>query len=541
MATATTDAQVLVIGAGPSGLTMAAELARHGISCRIVDKGEGPTPLSKATGMQARTLEVLRDMGVVDEILAAGHVTHGVNLYAPGKQLLHFTYDQLDSPYQFMLNIPQSATERILGGLVARLGLTVEWGTEVTDIVQDDDGVTSTLRTPDGGQETVRTSWLVGCDGARSVVRQTFDIPFTGETYPQWFALADARLDWSLGNSELHGFIHPDGVLFVIPMPDDRFRLVLESPERSGDEQPTIEDFQAAIDKRAPEGSTVSDPGWITAFHVNSRRAAHHRVGRAFIAGDAAHIHSPAGGQGLNTSIQDSYNLAWKLALVEKGLADERLLDSYEAERAPVAKAVLKFTDVITKVLTLHNSAEQSVRDHVMPLLGALHGVQHNMANQDAELDVSYRRSPIVAQHHHHTSPGGPHAGDRAPDAGPLKAGDGTSARLYDLFGAGRLTLVLFPGGHPVDELVRAAQERCGDLVRVVAVLPPGSALEGLPAGVEAFVDEEGLVAGRYHAANGALYLIRPDGYVGYRCQPPDAGRLGAYLDGLLAGSVPGR
>ncbi|HEX2118890.1 MAG TPA: FAD-dependent monooxygenase [Acidimicrobiales bacterium] len=548
MNTAEEGVQVLVVGAGPSGLTMAAELARHGVSCRIVDRSSGPTTLSKATGMQARTLEVLRDMGVVEEILAAGHLSHGVNLYAPGKHLLRFTYDDLDSPYRYMLNIPQSDTEQILGRLVARLGVRVEWDTEVTTVAQDDDGVTATVSLPGGGSETVRASWVVGCDGAHSIVRHTFDIPFAGETYPQWFALADAGLDWSLGDSELHGFIHPDGVFFVIPMPAGRFRLIVESAERTGGEEPTLEDFQAALDQRGPGGATITDPGWMTSFHVNSRRAARHRAGRAFIAGDAAHVHSPAGGQGLNTSIQDSYNLAWKLALVEKGLASPDLLDSYEAERAPVAKAVLRFTNVITKVLTLQSSVEQSIRNHVMPLLGSLHGVQHQMATQDAELDITYRRSPVVAEHHGHGLHagfgGGPHAGDRAPDAGPLLGADGPRGQLFDVLGGARHTLLLFPDARgatwpALGEVARSMEDRYPGMINVVVIAPPGGVPgDGLPQTTTVLADAEGAVAARYHAGAGGLYLVRPDGYIGYRDQPADAGRLQAYLEALLSGAL---
>ncbi len=532
-----TEPQVLVVGAGPSGLTMAAELARRKVPFRIVDRATGPTSLSKATGMQARTVEVLRDMGVADEIVSAGHVNHAVNIYRSGKgRLLRFSYDELESPYPFLLTIRQSDTERILGGLLQRLGGSVEWNVELVHLEQDDDAARATLRHPDGREERLEVPWLVACDGARSTVRNVLGVDFTGETYPQWFALADARMDWDLPNDEVHCFVHPNGFVFVFPMPGDQFRLVVEASEHVG--EPTLEDFQAAMDERGPGGARVYDPGWITPFHVNSRRAAHHRVGRCFLAGDAAHIHSPAGGQGLNTSIQDTYNLAWKLALVTQGYGRESLLDSYEAERAPVAKYVLKFTDRITRLITMEHHLEQTLRDRFVPLLGGMHVVQHSMADQDAELVVNYHKSPIVGQHHH---PGawafthGPKPGERAPDTGPLDTADGAQVRLFDILRGTSHVLVLFVGAHEnaraheaLQQAANMARQRYPELVEVWTIRADGD------AGHAELVDATGAAHDRYHAHHPCLYLVRPDGYVGFRSQPVEAERLEHYLDSVL-------
>ncbi len=188
------DLPVLVVGAGPTGLILAAELIRHGTTCRIIDKGAGPTPLSKATTVQARTLEMLDDMGIVDKTLSAGTKSHGVNIYHGDDRLLHVSYDDLESPYPFLLNIPQSTLEGVLGDFVTSVGLEVEWGTELIGFTQDAEGVTATLRDADGQEETVRAAWLVGCDGAHSVVRHTLEIDFAGKSYSQWFGLADATL-----------------------------------------------------------------------------------------------------------------------------------------------------------------------------------------------------------------------------------------------------------------------------------------------------------------------------------------------------------
>ena len=536
------DLPVLVVGAGPTGLILAAELIRHGTTCRIVDKADGPTPLSKATTVQARSLEMLEDMGIADEALDAGTQSHGVNIYHGTDRLLHVSYDELESPYPFLLNIPQSTTERVLGSWVTRMGLEIEWRTELVGFTQDAEGVTATLRRADGQEETVRAGWLVGCDGAHSVVRHTLDIPFAGRSYSQWFGLADAKLQWGLRHDELHGFVHPTGLFFAIPMPgEDRYRVVMEAEEPPVESDLTLADFQAALDQRGPGNATLSDPGWISPFKVNARRAEKYRVGRVFIAGDAAHIHSPTGGLGLNTGMQDGYNLAWKLALVIRGLSDQTLLDSYETERTPVADAVLRLAGQLTTMLTLTSPVSRQLRDHLMPMLSGLSAVQHQIAVQDAQLSITYRTSPIVSEYHHERFghvrfAGGPRAGDRAPDAGPLQAADGAAARLYDLLRGVHHTLVLFGGPEPetaswqnLAAIAQAVREQHGDLVQVYTIVDGSSVPAGLgDSGV--LLDTEGAAHHRYQSDLPMLYLIRPDGYIGFRSRPADQSALTAYL-----------
>lgn len=541
------DLPVLVIGAGPTGLILAAELIRHGTTCRIIDKGTGSTPLSKATTVQARTLEILDDMGIVDEALDAGTKSHGVNIYHEADRLLHVSYDDLESPYPFLLNIPQSTLERVLADFVTSVGLKVEWSTELIGFTQDAEGVTATLRDADGKEETVRAAWLVGCDGAHSVVRHALDIDFAGKSYTQWFGLADATLHWGLRHDELHGFVHPTGLFFAIPLPgEERFRIVMEAEEPPVDTELTLEDFQAALDQRGPGNATLSDPGWITPFKVNARRATTYRVGRAFIAGDAAHIHSPTGGLGLNTGMQDGYNLAWKLALVIRGLADPTMLDSYEAERTPVADAVLRLAGQLATMLTLSNPVSQQLRNHLMPMLNGLGAVGHQIAVQDSQLSIDYDSSPIVSEYHHGRFgqvrfSGGPKAGQRAPDTGPLQTADGTAVRLYDLLRGVHHTLVLFGGPEPDaaswQELIaieQAAREQCGASIRTYVVVD-GTSIPDELAGVSgALLDTEAAAHHRYQADLPTLYLIRPDGYIGFRSRPADLTALTTYLSRIF-------
>ena len=555
MATTSSAVPVLVVGAGPTGLTLAAELARHGIQCRIIDKGTGPTHLSKAIGMQARTLEILDNLGIVDEILAAGHVVHGLSGHVNARRIFHFTYHELDSPYPLLLNIIQSDTERILGGLVTRSGVLIEWETELLGFTQDADGVNARVHRPDGSEEEIRAQWLVGSDGARSFVRHALELTFEGQTYDEYFALADARIEWRLPDDEIHAFVNPEGVLFVLPLREGRHRLIVADKSRDEDgdgapdaPEPTFEDFQRAMATRGPGDATLSDPGWMTAFRVNARVAGQHRVGRVFVAGDAAHIHSPVGGQGLNTSVQDAHNLAWKLALVVAGEADESLLDTYDAERGPVAHSVIRMTNSLTNVLTLDNVAAQHARNLLMPLVGHVHAVTRQIAAQDSEIVVNYRHSPIVAEFRNGVFgevrfAGGPRPGDRAPDVHPLVLQNGAGDRFFDVIrNATWHTLLLFEGEQPSEatrqELagIAAEAERLypGRLRAYVVSAEPGEGRIG---------DPDGALHERYDADDPCLYVIRPDGYIGLRGRPPELAALRSHLDRVLRrvdGASPG-
>ena len=342
----------------------------------------------------------------------------------------------------------------------------------------------ATLRHADGQEETVRTAWLVGCDGAHSVVRHTLNISFAGHSYSQWFGLADATLQWGLQHNELHGFVHPTGLFFAIPLPgENRYRVVMEAEEPPEGTELTLADFQASLDERGPGNAILSDPGWITPFKVNARRAEKYRVGRVFIAGDAAHIHSPTGGLGLNTGMQDSYNLAWKLALVIHGLADPEMLDSYEAERAPVADAVLRLAGQLTTMLTLTNPVSRQLRDHLMPVFSGLGAMQHQIAVQDAQLSITYHASPIVSEYHHERFghirfAGGPRAGNRAPNVESIQLADGSTVRLYDLLHGIHHTLLVFGGPEPeaanwhyLAGIAQAARDKYGEMIRVYIIV----------------------------------------------------------------------
>jgi 2-polyprenyl-6-methoxyphenol hydroxylase-like FAD-dependent oxidoreductase len=539
------EAQVLVVGAGPTGLMMASQLARHGVAVRVVDRAAAACAESRALGVQSRTLEIFDDLGIIQQALALGLPMHGASIHAGGHRLLHLSLDELDSPYPFILDLPQSQTERLLGSYLEGLGARVERQVELVGLTQDARSVTATLRHADGREETVAAPWLVGCDGAHSTVRHALGLPFEGAAYPEGWILADVRLHWSLPDDELHMFLRPGGGLAVFPLRGGRARVIAEVPLPSPEGEaptPTLADVQRLVQERAVADATVDDPVWLSSFRIHRRHAPHNRQGRVFVAGDAVHIHSPFGGQGMNTGLQDAYNLAWKLGLVLAGRAPETLLDSYDAEREPIAEGLLRFTDALTRIATVRNPLAANLRDHLFGLLVQQEVVQQRMANQIAELKVGYRHSPIVDEHAgsrfgHRRSLSGPRPGDRAPDARPLALADGSTVSLLDVYRGTHHTLLLFAGPAAdagavarLDALGSAVVQRYGSLIRPYVALataaPPAAGSTTTPL----LLDPEQNLHHRYGADAECLYLVRPDKYVGFRAQPADQASLEAYL-----------
>ena len=393
---------VLIVGAGPTGLTLACEAARRGLSCRLIEAATEPNPWSRALGVQARTLELLAQMGLADEAVARGHKAHGARIHGAGRERAHLTLDKLDSPFPFILILPQNETEALLADGARRQGVGIERGTALTRFAQDANGVTATLRHRDGREETARARWLVGADGAHSAVRHGLGRPFAGAEYPEAFLLADCRLAGSVPEDELSVYLTHDGFLAIFPFGGGLFRLIASLPGAAAsgaDWEPhaaTLAECQAVVDARGPGGVRLSDPRWLSRFRLHRRLAPQMRVGQVFLAGDAAHIHSPAGGQGMNTGIQDAVNLAWKLALVTQGASPDALLASYQVERHPVAADVLRDTDLAMRAVTLHDKPVEAVRDQVLASFSGLEPVRRRVRDRVAQLSVRYRHSPIV-------------------------------------------------------------------------------------------------------------------------------------------------
>ena len=342
----------LIVGAGPVGLTMAAELQRYGLSIRVVDKDSGRTDKSKAIAVWARTLELLdrTGAGVTQRFIDAGLKAAYTNIFASGEQIAHVELSSVDTPYKYILLIQQSETERLLEEHLAGLGARVERQVELKTFEQSSDVVTCTLAHADGSEETVEASWLIGCDGAHSTVRHQLGMSFEGSTMLTDFVLADLHIDGMQGAPAGNIYWHAEGMLAVFPLGGTRYRVIADmgksASQTIGEHRvPTLEEVQRILDVRGPKGLVASNAVWMSSFAINERKVADYRAQRVFLAGDAAHVHSPAGGQGMNTGMQDAFNLAWKLALASRGLcAAEPLLASYSLERSAVAKMVLEQT-----------------------------------------------------------------------------------------------------------------------------------------------------------------------------------------------------
>ncbi|WP_437676557.1 FAD-dependent monooxygenase [Sorangium sp. So ce131] len=530
----------LVVGGGPTGLTMAGELARRGLAVRIVDKALEPPPdHSRALAVQARTLELFDRMGIAEAATARGLRVEAFNLLLQGgrrARLPMVRLSELATSAPGLFVIQQFDTEQVLASRLSGLGVALERGVELVSYTQDDDGVTCTLRRPDAGVEEVRARWLLGCDGAHSPVRKGADITFEGDTYNDHCLLGDLVVDWQLPDGELYVSPSRRGVAAAFPVPGShRFRVILILPELppARGAAPSLEEFEGTMRSLIPVPFKVEKAIVLSRYRLHHRVASRLRRGRVFLAGDAAHIHSPAGGQGMNTGIQDACNLAWKLAAVAQGRMPAWLLDTYEMERLPVARRLVDSTDRMFGLLAGHGPFGRAVR-LVAPTLMArafgLAAVQRRILGFVSQLNIRYRKSPLSVQI---GSPParGPRAGDRAPDVA-LRGAAGEVVRLFELLRGVEHALLLFTG--PRSD---GGAGEAGALARRLAARLGGPDLKVLILGAPeagGYADPDGRAHAAYGVEATAAVLVRPDGYVGVRSDPIDEGELGRALGRLF-------
>jgi 2-polyprenyl-6-methoxyphenol hydroxylase-like FAD-dependent oxidoreductase len=492
---------VLIAGAGPVGLTMASEFSRYGLSVRIVDKNSQRTDKSKALVLWARTLELIDRMSPdgADRFIQAGLKTESVKILSGDETIAHADMNEVDSKYKFVLMIPQSETERLLEEHLATFHVKAERQTELTDFNQTQDGVSCTLRHADGTEETAEASWLIGADGAHSTVRHKLGMEFRGSTLLSDWVLADLHLSGVPVPPAVNIYWHAEGLVAIFPLGGSRYRVIADVGESNGPigetnrPAPTLEDTQKILDTRVPIKMQASDPIWLSSFSINERKVAEYRSGRVFLAGDAAHVHSPAGGQGMNTGMQDACNLAWKLALVARGLCQpEPLLNSYSAERSHIAKLLLEATGKATAIATMRGGVRQYIRNHVASLVFGFAPVTHTMTNVLSEITVGYSDSPLNAQTQH--AHNGAKPGKRAPirqNEPPVGSGNAPRFALFAEF-------------------------------------------DNVPAGLlqkySGFLE----AASRTPFSPGGLSLVRPDGYVALSTKSGDWKAVEAYLNQFL-------
>ena len=491
------DVDVLVAGAGPTGLVLALELARRGVRVRVVDRADGPGLASRAMAVQARTLELYRRLGLADEVVARGIPIEKVHLREGGREVAAFEIGEIGkglSPYPFALSFPQDEHERVLGAWLEAAGVRVEWGTELVDFDDAGDRVRATLRTA-GGDETLEAAYLGGCDGARSAVRERLGVGFPGGTYEQLFYVADVEATGEAANGDLNGCLATDAFCVIFPIrTSGSFRLIGIVPEALGRrESVTLDDLMPLVERLG--GLRISRENWFSTYRVHHRVADRFRVGRVFIAGDAGHVHSPAGGQGMNTGIGDAVNLAWKLAAVVGGRGDAAVLDTYEPERIAFARLLVESTDRGFTAIVDRGVGGRLLRGflipHLFPILTRFRAVRRLAFRTISQTRITYRGGALAVG-----AAGGVRGGDRLPWVASADNFAPLASLDWQVHVYGRV------------------DERLGAFGRVP---------------VHAFSWSEGARAAGL--AEGALYLVRPDGYVAFASREQDVDALARFLD----------
>jgi 4,5-epoxidase len=484
---------VLIAGAGPTGLTLASALLQRGVPVHVVDSADRPATTSRALGLQPRGVEVLNRAGALGDLCERGINAMSATLYTGDRPILRLELGRLTGKGRSVVLISQSEIEAQLRQRFSELGGHVQWGTPVVDAKVDADAVAVTVGVE---QKTVHADWLVGCDGAHSVVRKIAGIDFPGAPIIERFLLADLHADLPIGRDGTSVWLHRDGMLAAFPLPgEDIWRLMADVPAEEGD---VLAQLTSLLSTRTSmTAARIGTAEWTSTFQIQRRIASHYRRGRILLAGDAAHIHSPFGGQGLNTGIGDAENLAWKLVLVTKDIAGEQLLDTYQAERRPVAKDVVAGTTVATKILLGTNTTTRWLRDRlILPMLNRPI-VQDRLLAVASQLSVSYRRGPLTPKIQ---IPIGLRPGDRVPDMA-CRRPDGTATSLHREL-AGRWAVVIPDRGDPPQI------GRLGDEVIVL------------------------------HGVVSDTMLIRPDAHLAWRQRYATA-ELQTWLDTILDGIKP--
>jgi 2-polyprenyl-6-methoxyphenol hydroxylase-like FAD-dependent oxidoreductase len=488
---------ILIVGAGPTGLTLAIELARRHIPYRIIDQLIAPTTQSRALGIHARTLEIFADLGIVDQILQRGRKIQTMTVFAKRRQLAQLHYERVASPYPFAVILPQADTEALLTQRLQELGGQVERGLQLTDFTWDGKSVVATIQDSNGQQEIMHVPYLIGCDGAHSMTRHQMNLPFTGDATDENWILADVKIKPSLTKRSFGLFLDPQGVLLLIPLGQNEYRLAAShrAVGMNPQDEPTVAEFQILADNYLPERLQIESASWLSRFKIQYRHVASYQQDHVFLAGDAAHIHSPAGGQGMNTGIQDAYNLGWKLALVTQGKMSPMLLASYSQERIPVALTVLKESRALTRLMTLRHSITRRLRNWLMPLVTQFDFVQTGIVDKISEIGIHYQSSHIISEDWQG------HAGVKA----------GCRAPTPELAQGVNHVLLAFLST-ATEDILTPVRKRYAELIDIQIIM-----------------DDDQLQK-IYHTKADCFYLIRPDGYIAYRNRRANVQQLLAFL-----------
>ncbi len=529
---------VLIVGAGPTGMTAALELARFRIPVRLVEKTPEPATTSRAVGVQARTLELFEQRGLAEKLLPLGNPGVAGSIYGGGKRVFRLEFCHVDSRYGYIFFVSQAETERILREALARENVTIERPVEMIAFAQAEPdhhtgrsgGVTATLCQADGSLEEVAASYLISAEGAHSVVRSSLGLQFQGKTLDEEYALGDLHIDGDLPATDFHIFSSEHGFMGLFPLGKDRFRLIGSNPlsKPSKDTEPSLEELQKIYDMRSHIPARFHDLTWSSWFRINSRMIDHLRRGSIFLGGDSAHIHSPAGAQGMNTGIQDMINLAWKIAFVLRGDASPKLLDTYADDRLPVIRHVLTKTEGLTDIIGAENPIFRTVFEHLGPLIVGTEFVQEKSTTRMSQIGLHYRESSLSENHGH--GGGSLHAGDRIPDLDLLVLNQpGTTrraprrARLFSLLNPSKFTL-FYVNVDDATDLHGQVQSKLASWHSFI----DGHQIAPVEdeTGKKHFVENLG--------KSPALVLVRPDSYAGFIGRDEHLPQLAAYLQKWL-------
>ena len=515
----TTKTDVIIVGAGPTGLSLACQLIRFGVDFVIVDKNESVTPYSKALGVHARTLEIYEQLDQAQKAVALGTVAGKVRMLESGEILGEVDLSNIGqglSAYPYMLVLEQSKNEQLLYEYMQSRGRNVLWQTELESLSQDADSVTAHVKDSTGASQIIEGKYLVGCDGPKSPVRHALGLAFEGSTFERLFYVADVQIDWAYTHDSLHVCIAPNGVVAFFPMPGEkRWRIVGAFPEGLDKEEGEIlyEEIEARIKEEAKLALDITHVYWFSTYKVHTRHVERFSSGRCFLAGDSAHIHTPAGGQGMNTGIQDAYNLAWKMALVLKDLADEQILDTYNEERLPNAKRLLETTDRMFNLAAGTDWLVSLIRTTVFPPMAkyilSFEAIRKRFFLLISQIGINYRDGSLSA-----------HDGDeafavKAGDRMPYFRVDGKS--IYDNLREPRFHLLTFSDGQTDDP--GNSQRGATEIESEYAHLVDHCDVPLYPHVAEIF--------GMTKAFN---MLLRPDNYIAFISRETSLSQVGVYL-----------
>lgn len=518
---------VLIVGAGPTGLMMACELARHGISFRIIDKKSEPTTGSNATWIQPGTLELLDHIGISDSFIRKGHICNAIHLHLKGKDLARIPLENIDSIYKYILMLPQKETEIILTEHLEDLGNQVERSLELIDIKQLPDSVTCTIKYPNNKTEEITSDWLIACDGANSTVREKCGIFFPGEDLSEQFMVADAHMDSFMLKNEIHVFFDKGIICGVFPMGHDNYRINANLHQDAPRMNFIDIEVKEIIAERTYGAYNISSVSWISPFWIHGRLVDDMRQGAIFFAGDAAHIHSPAGGQGMNSGLQDAYNLAWKMALVIKRQAKDTLLDSYQLERHPVIKKIVDQTEKLTKMTLFDKTFITKLNKFDERIKRSPIRFTKKITMELTQLDMKYEDSPII-DYDDKLNNDSPMQGEHAPNVTIDKETD-----FYDHLHNAQHNVLFFSGLKydekkltKIEEIHKWLNRKFPNLIKAHII-----SLEKMKDVNNVILDVDAHIHNRYHIKGPAVYILRPDNIVAYRSKSLDYDEIGKFLE----------